>query len=81
MLYASWGQGAELEVVPNRASRFTNYGQSLPALKSEQTEVGIKWQANARTLVTAALFNIEKPYADDVYASAVPTRIAGGKEA
>ena len=81
MLYVSWGQGAELEVVPNRASRFTNYGQSLPALKSEQTEVGIKWQANARALVTAALFNIEKPYADDVYASAVPTRIAGGKEA
>lgn len=81
MLYASWGQGAELEVVPNRASRFTNYGQSLPALKSEQAEVGVKWQANARTLVTAALFNIEKPYADDVYASAVPTRVAGEKAA
>ncbi len=81
MLYASWGQGAELEVVPNRASKFTNYGQSLPALKSDQTEVGVKWQANARVLVTAALFNIEKPYADDVYTSALPTRAAGGKEA
>lgn len=81
MLYASWGQGAELEAVPNRPTKFANYGQSLPALKSQQTELGVKWQPSARLLVTAALFNIEKPYADDVYTSALPTRIAGGKEA
>ncbi|MCF8168372.1 MAG: TonB-dependent receptor, partial [Rhodoferax sp.] len=37
LVYASWGQGAELEVVPNRSNRFVNYGQVLPALKSEQT--------------------------------------------
>ena len=82
MVYASWGQGAEIEVVPNRASRFVNFGQSLPVLKSEQTEVGVKWQANSRLLMTGALFSIDKPYADDVAtASGKPLRVAGAKEA
>ena len=82
MLYASWGQGAEIEVVPNRASRFINYGQSLPALKSEQTEIGVKWQAGPRLLMTAAIFSINKPYADDVAtASSTPLRVAGAKAA
>ena len=82
MVYASWGQGAEIEVVPNRASRFVNYGQSLPALKSQQTEIGVKWQANSRLLMTGALFSIDKPYADDVAtASGIPLRVAGAKEA
>ena len=82
MVYASWGQGAEIEVVPNRASRFVNFGQSLPALKSEQTEIGVKWQANSRLLMTGALFSIDKPYADDVAtASGKPLRVAGAKEA
>lgn len=82
LLYASWGQGVELEVVPNRASRFVNYGEALPALKSKQTEIGAKWQASSRLLVTAALFSIDKPDADDVAtASGVPIRVAGGKEA
>lgn len=82
MIYASWGQGAEIEVVPNRASRFVNYGQSLPALKSEQTEIGVKWQANARLLMTGALFSIDKPYADDLgTVSGIPLRVAGAKEA
>lgn len=82
MLYASWGQGAELEAVPNRPSRFVNYGEALPALKSEQVEVGGKWQVNPRLLVTAAVFSIDKPYADDIAtASGIPLRVAGGKEA
>ncbi len=82
MLYASWGQGAELEVVPNRPSRFVNYGEALPALKSEQIEIGGKWQVNSRMLVTAAAFSIDKPYADDLAtASGVPLRVAGGKRA
>ena len=82
MVYASWGQGAEVEVVPNRASRFVNYGQSLPALKSQQTEIGVKWQANSRLLMTGALFSIDKPYADDVAtASGIPLRVAGAKAA
>ena len=82
MVYASWGQGAETEVVPNRSSRFVNYGQSLPALKSKQTEIGVKWQANSRLLMTGALFSIDKPYADDVAtASGIPLRVAGAKKA
>ena len=82
MLYASWGQGAELEVVPNRPSRFANFGETLPALKSRQLEIGGKWQWNPRLLLTAAAFDIVKPYADDVASpSGPPRRIAGGKEA
>jgi iron complex outermembrane recepter protein len=82
MLYGSWGQGAEMEVVPNRASKFVNYGQSLPALKSEQLEVGAKWQASPRLLMTAALFSIDKPYADDLPSSSgKPLRVAGAKAA
>jgi iron complex outermembrane recepter protein len=41
MVYASWGQGIESEVTPNR-SRYTNAGQALAALKSEQIELGFK---------------------------------------
>jgi iron complex outermembrane recepter protein len=82
LFYASWGEGAEMEAVPNRASKFVNYGQTLPALKSKQIEVGAKWQASARLLMTAAMFSIDKPFADDVNtATGVPLRIAGAKQA
>jgi len=84
MLYASWGQGVELEVVPNRSNRYTNFGQVLPALKSKQTEIGLKWQANPRMLLTAAAFRVDKPYADDVPAAdpdGLPTQLAGAKTA
>lgn len=82
LLYGSWGQGAELEVVPNRPTKFVNYGEALPALKSQQIEIGAKWQPNSRLLVSGALFSIDKPYADDVdTASGLPRRVAGGKEA
>ncbi len=83
MTYVSWGQGVELEVVPNRSDRFANNGQALPALKSEQTEVGLKWQANARLLFSAAAFSISKPFADDVASGigGLPTRVAGAKTA
>ncbi len=82
LFYTTWGQGAELEAVPNRPTKFVNAGEVLPALKSEQTELGMKWQAHPRLMVTAAAFNISKPYADDrATASGVPLRIAGGKTA
>lgn len=84
MLYASWGQGVELEAVSNRPALFANPGQTLPALKSEQTEIGLKWQANTRLLLSAAAFSIDKPFADDqsgVGANALPTRVAGAKTA
>ena len=41
MAYLSWGQGIESEVAPNRA-RYSNAGQSLPALTSRQVEAGVK---------------------------------------
>jgi iron complex outermembrane receptor protein len=55
----------------------------LPALKSEQTEVGVKLQVNPRLLLSAALFNINKPYADDVAdaGGGLPTRVAAAKTA
>jgi len=82
MLYASWGQGVELEAVPNRPTKFVNAGQVLPALKSEQTELGVKWQPHPRLLVSAAAFSIDKPFADDQpTASGIPLRVAGGKTA
>jgi iron complex outermembrane receptor protein len=82
LMYASWGQGAEMESVPNRPDLFVNYGEALPALKSEQSEVGLKWQANARLLLTAAAFNISKPLADDVVNADGPAlRMAGRKTA
>ncbi|MGN6827629.1 TonB-dependent siderophore receptor [Paucibacter sp. M5-1] len=45
VVYASWGEGVESEVTPNR-SRYTNAGQALPALKSEQFEIGFKAGSN-----------------------------------
>ncbi|MBI2748805.1 MAG: TonB-dependent siderophore receptor [Burkholderiales bacterium] len=82
MLYASWGQGVELEAVPNRPTKFVNAGEVLPALKSEQTEVGVKWQPHPRLLVSTSLFSIDKPFADDLpTASGIPLRVAGGKTA
>ncbi len=80
-LYASWGQGVELEVVPNKPSEFTNAGEVLPALKSEQTEIGLKWQANPRLLLTAAAFNVDKPFADDVDPGVLSLLAAGAKTA
>lgn len=81
MLYASWGQGVELEVVPNKPSEFANSGQVLPALKSEQTEIGLKWQANPRLLLTATAFSVDKPYADDVDPGDSSLLVAGAKTA
>ena len=64
MAYASWGQGTESEVAPNR-SRYSNRGQALPALKSEQLELGLKsgstavdWSVNA--------FDVKRPQFRDI---------------
>jgi iron complex outermembrane recepter protein len=79
-IYASYGKGAELENVPNRPTSFSNFGSVLTGLKSTQLEIGMKWQAKPRLLLTATAFEIEKPFADDVTdASGMRTRIAGGK--
>lgn len=57
--YASWGQGVESEVTRNRPM-YTNSGRALPALKSRQTEVGLKW-AGDRVVANVDLFEIVRP--------------------
>ena len=81
MAYVSWGQGVELESVPNRPDKFVNAGDTLPAFKSEQTELGLKWQANERLLLTAAAFSIDKPYADSLPDAGKLRMVAGSKTA
>ena len=63
-VYASWGQGIETDVVPNRA-RYTNAGQPLPALKSRQFEAGIK-HAAGRLDAGLVAFSIVRPLAADL---------------
>jgi iron complex outermembrane receptor protein len=59
MAYASYGEGVESVVAPGR-SRYTNAGQPLPALKSRQTEIGVK--SNGETLQwSATWFNVVRP--------------------
>ena len=62
--YASWGQGIESEVAPNR-SRYTNAGEALPALKSQQIELGYK-HAGADLDWRVAAFDIRRPAWRDV---------------
>ncbi len=64
LAYASWGQGLESDVAPNRA-RYTNAGQALPALKSRQFELGLKHSADGVT-AAATLFDIKRPQAADI---------------
>lgn len=42
LAYASWGEGVESQIVPSRASQYTNAGVALPALKSRQWELGLR---------------------------------------
>ncbi|TDM06752.1 MAG: hypothetical protein C4K60_19900 [Ideonella sp. MAG2] len=63
MAYASWGQGVETDVTPNRP-RYLNPGEPLPALKSTQTEVGLKH--DSKTLGWGlTVFDIQRPVAAD----------------
>lgn len=64
MAYASWGQGVETEVAPNRA-RYLNRGQPLPALKSRQIEAGLKHRS-ATVDAGVTLFDIRRPLWADI---------------
>lgn len=65
-VYLSWGEGVEAAAAPRNASGLSNPGQVLPALKSRQTELGIKGQYQ-RGRVQANwgtnLFEIRRPQA------------------
>lgn len=60
LAYASWGKGVESQIVPNRASRYTNAGEALPALTSRQWEIGFKGGADAFNW-QLAYFDIQRP--------------------
>ena len=64
MLYASWGRGAESDVVPNR-SQYVNAGQALPTLLSQQFELGLKG-ARDNTTWSVAAFDITRPVFADI---------------
>ncbi len=63
LAYISHGQGVETDVAPNR-SRYTNRGQALPALRSRQTEAGLK-HSQGHWQWQAALFDIRRPVSGD----------------
>jgi iron complex outermembrane receptor protein len=67
MVYASWGQGIESEVAPNR-TRYQNAGQALPSLKSQQVEAGIK-HSGPKLQWRAALFDTQRPQWSDILRS------------
>ena len=60
MAYASAGQGIESQVVPNKASQYSNPGEALPALKSRQWEMGAKGRFGALAW-QLAWFHVVRP--------------------
>ena len=64
MLYASWGWGAESDVVPNRG-QYVNAGQALPTQQSQQFELGLKGARDNATWSVAA-FDITRPVFADI---------------
>ena len=80
MLYASWGQGVESEVVPNLPT-YTNRGEALRALKSRQVETGLKGTSERREW-SVSMFDIARPTYIDVGACDITdtcTRILDGQ--
>ena len=59
LLYASWGTGYEADVAPNNPF-YANRGQVLPALRSQQVELGIKGGFDQGEWSVAA-FDVERP--------------------
>lgn len=64
LVYASWGQGVESQVVPNLPI-YANRGQALPALKSRQTEIGLK-TGTQRVEGSLTVFDIRRPTYSDI---------------
>jgi iron complex outermembrane receptor protein len=64
MLYASWGTGYEPDLAPS-SPRYVNRGELLPALRSQQFELGIKGGLD-KVEWTVAAFDIDRPVSGDV---------------
>lgn len=73
--YASWGQGVESNFAPNRPGTFANAGRALPALRSRQLELGLRWEslqlAGQAFSGQVNMFQIVQPAVSDV-------NVAGG---
>ena len=63
-IYASWGEGVELEVAP-ALPRYINQGQPVAPAKSRQTELGFKGGGDRLEWGVAA-FDIERPLFGDI---------------
>jgi iron complex outermembrane receptor protein len=61
--YASYGEGVESQVVPNKTSQYTNAGAALPSLKSRQLEAGLKGGGSTAGALAwqVAAFRIVRP--------------------
>jgi iron complex outermembrane receptor protein len=81
LLYGSWGVGYEADVVPNQP-RYTNAGQALPALRSQQIELGVKGGLDNGEWSVAA-FDIDRPVSADIGSCDVDascTRVRDGSQ-
>jgi len=58
-VYVSYAEGIEQGGIVNGAT-YTNNGEQLAPLTSQQVEAGVKWEIGGDALVTAALFQIDK---------------------
>jgi iron complex outermembrane receptor protein len=67
-IYASYGEGIESAVVPNKPSDFSNPGQALPTLRSTQKEIGIKGHTTL-TNWQVTWFDITRPAFSDSFDS------------
>jgi iron complex outermembrane receptor protein len=79
-VYASHGRGVESEVTSANPI-YSNAGRPLPALKSRQTEIGVKSESQGLRW-SAALFDIARPTAGNFGACDLPgtcTRQADGE--
>jgi iron complex outermembrane receptor protein len=62
--YASYGEGVESAVVPNKPLTFSNPGQPLPTLRSKQQEIGVKGQTS-QSAWQVTWFDITRPTTTD----------------
>lgn len=58
-IYLSYAEGIEQGGVVNGAT-YTNNGEQLSPLTSHQYEIGVKWEIGTDTMLSAALFEIDK---------------------
>jgi iron complex outermembrane receptor protein len=78
--YASYGEGVESAVVPNKPLDYANAGQPLPTLRSKQKEIGIKKQTTQYNW-QVTWFDIQRPATSDSYdtVNSISTRQIDGE--